>query len=160
MKPIALLIEDDPGVATVYRLSLEKLEMEVKWSESLAGGIRMCKEIPPPKLIILDLRLTDSNDQNTIHQIATLQNLAPESLILVVSGFITPALAQLAIENGAHGVYEKLKVQRMEDFWTGIEQALSRAPSKQQDALSYTNNLIHQLLTTLHLPTHIPTYND
>lgn len=150
-KPVALLIEDNEGVATIWRNSLLPLDMEIRWSASLADGIALCRKIPPPCLILLDLRLEDSDAIHTIKAIATLQNIAPNAMIMVISGFITPELGQLAIANGAHAVHEKLSMQRYQDLWNSIQVALNKAPTNVQTALSYTNNLIKQLTQALHV---------
>lgn len=150
MKPIALLIEDSEGVAITWKRALEEI-YEIKWADTLRKGVIMCSEIPPPKLILLDLRLGDSDDIATINAITTLQKLAPDCLVIVMSGYITPELLSLAIAKGAHGVHEKLSIKRSEDMWNSIQEAMLKAPPNVQKAAEFTRDIISRLTKTLHL---------
>lgn len=152
MKPLILLIEDNDGIAITWRHALEP-HANVKWAATLREGIIMCAEIPPPDVILLDLRMPDSpNEVDTLNAIATLQKLAPQSYVLIVSGYITPEIIALAMAKGAHGVHEKLSIQRTTDLWTNIQEAVNRGPSTSQQSLaSYISDIISKLTQTLHL---------
>lgn len=152
MKPIALIVEDDSNVASHWRNSLQKLDMESRWATNLKDALLLAKKIPPPSLILLDLNLEGGTTAiDTINAISELKTYSPEAVIIIISGFITPEITTLAIEKGAHGVRQKMDMQRSRDLWSEIETARSKAPINAQKALSYTSEIIRSLTNALKL---------
>lgn len=148
-KPIALIVEDQGGIRAVWRRALEPLDMEIWEADNLREALEMSSKIPPPDLILLDLRLGDSNDMSTIGAIPTFKKGNPDVVIIVISGYATPEIATLAIQQGAHGIREKLDMNRSAELWAEIQLALKSAPKGAQKALEFTSDLIAKLSKTL-----------
>lgn len=144
-KPVALIVEDRPEVSTMWAHYLEELDMQVRIAPNLASAKSLSKEIPPPDLIILDLRLPDAHDIDTIGAIKELITPNPDCGVLVISGFLTPALTKLALEQGAHSAMEKMDITRGADFWGGIKKMLAVAPKNVGKRLKETGDLIERL---------------
>jgi DNA-binding NtrC family response regulator len=140
-----LIVEDRPEVARIWRRYLEPLEMEIRWAETLADAKAQSRKLPPPDLILLDLRLADSKDEETLKSIKELTELNPSCAVLVLSGYVTSEITKLAIEQGAHQVIAKLSVQRADDLWNFIKTFLDKAPQSVQARMARTATLIEKL---------------
>lgn len=149
MKATALIVEDQESVAYVWSMCLEKLEMVVRWARSLEEALEMALILPPPDLILLDLRLDDSGDLNTIRHIKDLKKGNPDAVVLVVSGYLTKELTEEAIKQGAAGAHEKMTMTRFIDLWACIADALTRAPANVQANMKFTSDLIASLTETM-----------
>lgn len=147
IKPVALLVEDRPEVAAIWARYLANLKMEVKWATSMAQAIEMSDEIPPPSLLLLDLVLPDSREaEATLINMKRLTRGNPDCAIIVISGFVTPEIASLAIMQGAHRVMEKLDVSRAQDLWLAINSTIAKGPKGFQACLENTRTLIDKLM--------------
>ncbi len=145
-KPVALLVEDRPEVAHHWIRHLQSLNMEIKHALTMAEALLMANEIPPPSLILLDLILPDTyGAEQTLINIKKLTNGNPDCAVIVLSGFVTPDIANLAILQGAHRVMEKLDVRRAQDLWTAIKHTIDAGPKGFQACLRSTSNLIEKL---------------
>lgn len=143
--PVALIVEDRPEVSTMWANYLKDLNLQVRIAPNLASAKLLSKEIPPPDLIILDLRLPDAHDVDTLASIKELTAPNPDCAVLVISGFLTPALTKLALEQGAHSAMEKMDVTRGIDFWGGIKKMLENSPKNIGKRLKETGDLIERL---------------
>jgi len=150
--PIVLIVEDRPEVSLVWRRALEAYsefgQIEIWAVDNLAHAKQRCLEIPPPDLILLDLRLTDSKDIETLAAIEDLKRGNPDVCVLIISGHLTEDLVKLAIESGAHGVQEKMGMTRSAELWSVINTAVQHAPPNAQKAIPYLANLIEKLSQT------------
>lgn len=148
-KAIVLIVEDRPEMVTVWRRALEAYsefgQMEIWHVDNLADAKRLAFEIPPPDLILLDLRLTDSKDVETLAAIDHFKVGNPDVCIMIISGYLTPELAKMAIAQGAHGIQEKMSMTRSAELWTAISAAIQKAPPKAQKAIPYLTNLMEKL---------------
>jgi DNA-binding NtrC family response regulator len=144
-KPVVLIVEDRPEVADLWTRHLEPLQMEIRHALTLADAKILSKRVPPADLILLDLRLTDSRDENTLCAIKELTELNPNCAVLVLSGYVTPEMTKLAIEQGAHQVIEKQNIQRASDLWGFIKSYLGKAPQSVQKRMACTSDLIEKL---------------
>jgi DNA-binding response OmpR family regulator len=150
MNAIALIVEDRPEIVTIWTRALIKLQMEIKVAHTLADAKRITKEIPPPDLIILDLGLPDSTAKNTAESVNELTQGNPNTVVLVISGLLTPDLEALVYERGADNAIEKLCVEQQKDLWEGIAKAQEIATQKGKSALKSTSELIKKLTSALH----------
>lgn len=150
-KNLALIVEDQESIAMLWQRNLEKLHMTVKWAMSMADAKRIAAEIPPPDLILLDLKLGDSKAEQTLHAIDYFKEKNPDVVIIVLSGFITPDIAALAAEKGAHGVQEKLNIHSGRVLLQEIEKATASASPKAQVKMKQQRSLISELTNLLHM---------
>lgn len=153
MKPIALIVEDSEPIARIWQECLEEIGMDTRVCGTLAEAKILARRIPPPDLLLLDLRLTDSFvPLKTVEGINELKANNPNMVVLVISGLITPEVAKVAIEKGAHAVIEKQALQTQKDLWMRIEEALKLAPPKAKDAMAYASSLIAKLTHSIYKP--------
>lgn len=129
----------------LWERSLEPLGFDIRKAANLADAKIQAKRIPPSDLILLDLRLPDSNDASTIASIEELKALNPDCVVLVISGFLTPDLSKLAIEQGAASAIEKLSVTRAADLWEHFKRAIGNKGNGVQKRLACTMDLIERL---------------
>lgn len=129
----ALIIEDEPGMATVLRSYLEGIGFSVTVTASMAVAVQIITETPELEVITLDLNLNDSRAAETLPRIAEIRKNSPNALLVVVSGVLTHEDKGKAIEYGADATFEKLDVptersfiQRLRDVAVG----LVRTPTK------------------------------
>lgn len=150
--PIVLIVEDRPEIAKIWTNALEEYaafgKIEIWHVDNLADAKRRSIEIPPPDLILLDLRLTDAKDIETLAAIREFKKGNPDLCVLIISGYLTPDLAKLAIEQGAHGIQEKMSITRTAELWAVINSAIQQAPPNARKAIPYLGNIIEKLSQT------------
>lgn len=151
IKPVALIVEDRPEVALIWQKYLQPLEMEIRVALTLADAKIQSKVLPPPDLILLDLRLTDSKDTETLASIRELTAANPACAVLILSGYVTPEITEIAIREGAHQVMSKLAVDRAADLWGFMKNYLSKASPSVQKRMAHTSELIETLSSKLPL---------
>ena len=144
MKPIALIVEDRPEMARLWETNLHPLDLDIRVADSLERALSIMGGVPPPDLLLLDLRLTDSDEVNTVAHIQKFKKLNPLVIIIVISGFATPDIATAAIAQGASSVINKLEMQKQVTLWREIEAALDQIPqdSAAHKIFGYTSALL------------------
>lgn len=95
----ALLVEDNPGDASLLRLSLRGLstQVDLQHVECLAAGIARL-QADPPEVLLLDLNLPDSRGMETV---SSAQQAAPQVPIIVMTSGDDEAAGMEAIGRGA-----------------------------------------------------------
>ena len=81
VRPIVLVVDDDPSVGRMVRLSLEIDGAEVLSAETLAAGREMLR--PGLSGIVLDRRLPDGDG---LELLADVERVCPEVPVVVYSG--------------------------------------------------------------------------
>lgn len=142
---ICLIVEDSIVVVEVWKEALKPLQLEIWHCDNLVEAKLLCQKIPPPDLMLLDLRLIDAHDIDTVRAIKDFKIFNPKLIILVLSGYLNPDLIELALKQGATDIEEKSKVMRRQDLWTSIQKALAKAPQDSRQRMKFTADLIEKL---------------
>lgn len=106
-RPTVLVVEDDPAHAEIVRRRIDRLDgpaCEVVACGRLADALEYAGE-SPPDLVLLDLRLPDSDTAETLDRISAFT--ARGARVVVLSALCTPELAAAAIAAGAADFVEK-----------------------------------------------------
>lgn len=145
-QPIALIVEDRPEIARIWGMHLEKLDIKTAYAATWDAAQAALKRIPPPDLVLLDLNLsTEHNAPFIVQQISFMKSYNPDMIVIVISGVLTPELAQIAVSQGANAVREKMDMQAQRDLWGAIEESLSAAPQQARGIFAHPLELITQL---------------
>jgi len=99
----ALVIDDDPSVNVVLERMLEHLGHEVKVADSVASGIRLVEQ-ENWDIALLDIILGEGSG---IDVLEAASQLAPDSPVLMVTGFPSLDTAREALRLGAFDYIEK-----------------------------------------------------
>ncbi len=92
-----LLIEDDPVFASVLARALRRRGYTVNIATDAAQALAIVRETPP-RAAVVDLKLGEDSGLALIPQ---LQALAPQTRILMLTGYASIATAVCAIKKGA-----------------------------------------------------------
>lgn len=95
-----LAVEDEENDVTLLRRFLSPYISEFNASGRLSEALALCKS-KEFDVILLDLRLLDSNVDTTRSAIRELKELQPDAALVVVSGMPVPNLEELVIMDGA-----------------------------------------------------------
>lgn len=151
-QPLALIVEDRPEISKMWQKCLEPLELSVIHASNLTEAYNQLKRIPPPDLVLLDLNLTETETAiHTVNQIAHIKTFNPDMVVIVISGVITQELATIAIQQGAHGVREKMDMANQVDLWRTIESSLQKAPQSTKNIFQHTQTLLDKMSKAMHL---------
>ncbi len=86
-----LLIEDDPDIAVLVEAWVKDITDEFVHVVTLSEGMREIEKVETkPHIIILDLKLPDSTPLQTLEQVATIRQRAPDAFIVIMSGAVQP----------------------------------------------------------------------
>ena len=140
-KPVLLIVEDDPGLQSQLRWHFDKYEVVVAPDRNSAiAAIRMHE----PAVVLQDLGLPP-DEEGVEEGFATIQEtlrIAPNTKIIVVTGYHDYANALRAVAMGAYDFYQKpvntdtldLIVQRAYHMWE-LEQENRRLQDNKQNVL-------------------------
>ncbi|MBI2567742.1 MAG: sigma-54-dependent Fis family transcriptional regulator [Candidatus Schekmanbacteria bacterium] len=101
--PDVLLVEDDPSFAEMMRQMLGRLGCAVRYSRSVASAIEQVRR-SAPALAFVDYYLPDGIGLDVLRQLAS---LAPDTLVIVVTGEGDERLALQALEENAFSYLPK-----------------------------------------------------
>ncbi len=152
MKPLILIVEDRPEIATSWSICLRPLDVDIVIATNLLDAFVIITKIPPPDLVLLDLNLSaKETPEFTITQIEKMKQYNQNLVVIVVSGFLSPNLITLAASAGAHAIKEKLDMSRQVDMWHAIEESLANAPAKARNIFEHPLKLLENLTKKLHI---------
>lgn len=102
-----VLIEDDPGDATLVRDMLDEVEpdLELLWVRTINEAESVLTA--DTRCVLLDLLLPDATEFDGL---ARVQKLAPRAAVLVLTGFADSALGVEAVSRGAQDYLNKIQV--------------------------------------------------
>lgn len=140
-----LIVEDNQLIVEIWTKSLKPLGFEIWTCDNLVDAKRLCNKIPPPDLMLLDLRLVDAHDIDTIQAIKEFKNANPDLIVIVISGYLNPDLIELAMKQGADDVKEKNVMVNRQNLWKMIQTVLSKAPKNPTKQMKFTADLIEKL---------------
>lgn len=148
----ALIVEDRPEVAIMYKRSLQELDYEVHIAFDLQSAFVVLGKTPPPDVVLLDLNLNEKeNAQYTVHQVSRIRAYNPDMVLVVISGVLTPELVATAISQGADQVKEKLDMLKQVDLWKAIEDSYTKAPQSIKEKMSHQLELLQRFARRLDL---------
>src|SRR5215467_8046118 len=99
-----LVVDDEPLIRWSISETLGTAGHRVTEAEDAASALRALACMPPPDVVLLDLRLPDSNDLRLLEKIHT---IAPAATVIVMTAFGTPEVTADAFTLGARGVLTK-----------------------------------------------------
>lgn len=102
-----LLVEDNPGDARLIREALSEANFDLTWVDSLAKALE-CLAGNETDAILLDLSLPDSAGLETVSKVLA---SAPETPIVVLTGYNDESLAVAAVHAGAQDYLVKGEVE-------------------------------------------------
>jgi two-component system cell cycle response regulator CtrA len=135
-----LIVEDETGCATVVRRFLEPYSSMVQHAETLHDALRYVKTFQFD-LIVLDLRLKDSDADKTINTIPDLRAIQEHAGIVVISGlYPVDEYKEKALENGADAY-----VPKGPDFTAEAIYVATFAAVKQRNNGDTADRIMHQI---------------
>ena len=102
--PQVLVVDDEPLIRWCIAETLGAAGYAITEAQDAASALRALAAMPEPAVILLDLRLPDSNDLGLLRQI---RNVAPTAAVIMMTAFGTPDVTAGALELGARGVLTK-----------------------------------------------------
>lgn len=149
----ALIVEDRPEMANMWENAIRQLDPSIliHKTDTLAHAKILCRAIPPPNLLFLDLGLPDSDHVQTADAIPEFAIINPDMVVMVISGLITADTLDDIISKGAHAAREKIDMRKQVDLWRMVDEALKKGPPIARDALGPFSGLISRLASLLNL---------
>lgn len=145
-KPRCLLIEDDEALAGLWMSYLEQAGISVEAVMKINDGMEAFARIPHPDLVILDLRLPDSNNaMDTLDFVPKMRAIHPQAMILTATGYASPELAQKAIRVGVDAFLDKCEMGTQRGCIDAIMKFLRRPTESSKDSAEGNLTLIERL---------------
>lgn len=133
---IALIVEDEPSVMGLWRKFLDPVACEIRHCGTLTEAFNLMGKIPPPDLVLLDLRLPDSCDAAlTIARVPEFRRLNPNAVIMVITGSMDPTFPMLAAVAGADAFLEKSTVTGQTKLLKSIQAACANSTIEERMAI-------------------------
>lgn len=133
---IALIVEDEPSVMGLWRKFLEPVATEIRQCGNLSEAIELMRKIPPPDLVLLDLRLPDSMEAAaTLARVPEFRAMNPKSVIMVITGALDSALPKIATEVGVDAFLDKGSVTGQTKLLQSIQAACADSTIEERMAI-------------------------
>lgn len=99
---IVLIAEDDKWQADLWERWLNNVACAVRRATTVEEAEVAMRELPHPDIVLLDLTLSGNGSQiHTLESIATLKEINPKAVVIVLTGSIEEELPALAHHFGA-----------------------------------------------------------
>lgn len=121
---IVLIVEDQESVSRIYQGFVQSLATEIRVAYDIKTALALMRKEPNPELVLLDLRLPDSDQDETLSHVKDLRAINPEVVILVISGLHNRNLGKLSIDAGADAFREKLEITTQTNLFRAIFETL------------------------------------
>lgn len=121
-----LIVEDDPGVTRLWERALAPIDAEVRSAITIPDALEQMRKIPPPDIVLLDLRLPGSSATNTLEHISELRKVNPKVLVVVLTGMNDHALPRMAEAMGADGFGTKWEIDTQRKLLGLVSDSLAR----------------------------------
>lgn len=109
-RPLVLLVEDDADTAALYRAMLTAEDWEVVCCESAqAARSWWSRSEAPPHLLILDVRLPDSNGVDLCQELTVALAKGSVPAVLMLSAHGDPRMPKRCLKAGARAFLDKLR---------------------------------------------------
>jgi len=99
-----LIVDDEPLIRWCIAETLGTAGYGIIQAQDAASALRALTDMPDPDVILLDLRLPDSNDLRLLERIRT---IAPAAAVVIMTAFGTPEITSDALKLGARAVLTK-----------------------------------------------------
>jgi DNA-binding NtrC family response regulator len=99
-----LVIDDEPLIRWCISQTLGAAGHRITEAHDAATALQALADGPDPDVVLLDLRLPDSNDLRLLEQI---RRAVPAATVIMMTAFGTPEVAATALKLGARGVLTK-----------------------------------------------------
>jgi DNA-binding NtrC family response regulator len=99
-----LIVDDEPLIRWCIAETLGTAGYGISQAQDAASALRALTDMPDPDVILLDLRLPDSNDLRLLERIRT---IAPAAAVVIMTAFGTPEITSDALKLGARAVLTK-----------------------------------------------------
>ena len=103
MNPTLLIVDDEPSIRELIRLTVEPLGFQAREAASLEEAEAVCNEAPPD-LILTDLRLPDGDGMTVVKHASEME---PPRAVAVITAYGTPENAVEAMRAGAFDYLSK-----------------------------------------------------
>lgn len=131
MKPIVLVVDDQQSEALLFKYKLDPLNVQIFFALSVDDMWKELDKIPPPDLLLLDLNLShDYRREKTLELIPRIKSYNKDIVIIIISGVMTPELAEIAFTKGADEAINKLEMRRQVDLWRRMDVTFKKLPKK------------------------------
>lgn len=109
-RPLVLLVEDDADTAALYKAMLTAEEWEVVSCDSAQAAREWCsRAAKKPQLLILDVRLPDSNGVELCRELTAVLANGSGPAVLMLSAHGDPRMPKLCRKAGARAFLDKLR---------------------------------------------------
>lgn len=81
-----LLVDDDENCRILWKRMLTPMGAEIRLAGSVQEAVTQMSKIPPPDLILLDLKLPPFSAEHTLEAIKVLRQFNPNLSVIAVSG--------------------------------------------------------------------------
>jgi DNA-binding NtrC family response regulator len=99
-----LVVDDEPLIRWCIAQTLGAAGHRVTEAQDAASALKALAIAPTPDVILLDLRLPDSNDLELLTEI---RRIAPSAAVVLMTAFGTPDVTAAALQFGARRVLNK-----------------------------------------------------
>lgn len=141
-----LLIEDDEALQGLWVTYLKNAGIHVETVMKINDGMEAFARIPHPDLVILDLRLPDSNNaMDTLDFVPKMRAIHPGAMILTATGFVSHELAQKAIKVGVDAFLDKCNMGTEKGCMDAITKFLRTPTGSSRAAAERNLSLIERL---------------
>lgn len=148
-----LIIEDDKFLRELIVKNLTPVAKSIITASNWEEAQPHLKAIPAPNLITLDLGLPDLLPKQTLEHIHIIKQMAPDSVVVVLTGMLTFDQLKQAIEYGADAALEKsLDIVHRHKFLQTLNdviRGLIRQPFKYQKNITLLEQLSEKIVQHL-----------
>ena len=128
-KQAMLLVEDNPADAQLFRAAIQKTgtyqQVTIDWAQRLQDALQLLKT-QEYIFIICDLSLPDCNRSHKLYAFETLQSIAKDIPIVILTGNWSKELATEAINRGAQDYLCKSTLYDSKQLWRCLSFAVER----------------------------------
>lgn len=80
------MVDDDEGCITLWKRMLSSLEARLVFAKTVEEALRRMEEIPPPDLVLLDLRIPPFTADETLLAVNAFRQFNPNLAVIAISG--------------------------------------------------------------------------
>lgn len=152
-----LIVEDEEAIARIWQRFLSPLSDDIRIALDLPAAFEAMRRLPPPDLVLLDLRLPGSESaESTLGQIKAIKAINPGAVVMVLTGATEANLPILAAQLGADSFQQKASVVGQERLLRAVQDAL-KPRTQQPEVPAYARSLeLYERLTALLPPCSLP----
>jgi len=128
---IFLVVDDDVAMVSMLERYLRGLATEVRRASSIQEAIEQMGVLPPPDLVLLDLRLTTTDAVETVAATKALREFNPNLKIVAISGLEMSEIVRVVSGSGIEGILAKTDLDSQNKLLRAVQSAAaSGVPTK------------------------------